>query len=141
VTPERKPAAFDASALVALLQGREPAARQLAPILSAVFLGERPGIASFVNAAEAQYVLHETLAAQGQDIFAVLKHARILVSGPNKAQALLAAEAKRKVPDLSLGDAFAFALATRHQARLFTTDPAFDHDWIRERLSLTILAR
>jgi hypothetical protein len=85
--------------------------------------------------------VHDTLARLGQDVSSFLGHARFTVPAPSKAQALLAADAKRMVPELSLGDAFAFALAAHRRARLFTTDPAFGHPWVLERASLTLIPR
>ena len=139
--PEKKPAVFDASVLVGLLDGRTAVVRAMGPVVDSVLNGLRRGVISFVNAAEVQYVAEELLAKLGQDVFGFLRHARIDVAGVNKAQVLAAAEAKRKVPDLSLGDAFAFALARRRGGRLFTTDPAFDHAWVRDRIAVTHISR
>ncbi|MBI2892503.1 MAG: PIN domain-containing protein [Deltaproteobacteria bacterium] len=132
-------AVFDASAIVALVAGREEAVRRLRPVLDAVLEGSRRGVISFVNAAEVQYVVAQELEAAGQDVFGFLKHARIEMGGINKAQTLLVAEAKAIVKDMSLGDAFAFALAANRSGRLFTSDPVFDHPWVKARIALTRL--
>jgi len=141
VKPERKPAAFDTSVVVAALLRDKTLLSQLEPVLQSVKDGRRPGLMSFVNATEVQYVAAEVFSRMGQDVFDILKELRIEVGGVNKAQALLAADAKRKVPDLSLGDAFAFSLAAMRDARLFTSDPGFDHPWIRARTAVTLLRR
>ena len=139
MTFEKKPAAFDASVLVGLVAGREAVVHALRPVLDAVRDGRCSGIVSYVNVAELQYVAGKMLAHHGQSSFDILRVARIEVKAPNKLQTLLAAEANRKVADFSLGDAFAFALATTEEARLYTTDPAFDHPWVKDRLGLSLI--
>jgi predicted nucleic acid-binding protein len=115
---------FDASALVALVEGK-PGAQKVTDLLKQALRGRAEIIMSAVNYGE---VFAAVLRTRGEDAAAIAMNAlaplpiRLIDATPQ--QAMRAAEVKSKYK-LYYADSFAAALAIQHKATLVTSDSDF----------------
>lgn len=109
-------ACLDAWAVLAWLDGEEPACRQVEAVRS-----ERPLI-SWVNAVEVYYrVERDHGLAEADEILRRLR-VELELELPTQARMIETARIKAAIP-IALGDCFAIATAAAHGLTLFTGDP------------------
>ena len=117
---------FDAWALLAMLQGEEPAAARVRQLL---LEGERQQISlllSIVNLGEVYYrVGKRSNRAEAVDTLEMIRRLALTIVPAHEELVLAAADLKLAYA-ISYADAFAAALATRTDAILVSGDPEFD---------------
>ena len=130
---------FDAWALLAMLQGEEPAAARVRQLL---LEGERQEISlllSIVNLGEVYYrVGKRSNRAEAVDTLEMIRRLALTIVPAHEELVLAAADLKLAYA-ISYADAFAAALATRTDAILVSGDPEFDQ--LQGRVQLEKLHR
>lgn len=130
---------LDAWALLAMLQGEEPAASRVRQLLAE---GEQRQIdlrLSIVNLGEVYYRIGKrTDRATAQDTISQIRRLPLTIVSATDELVWAAAELKMEFA-LSYADAFAAALAASTDAILVSGDPEFDQ--IHDRISLEKLQR
>ena len=130
---------FDAWALLAMLQGEEPAAARVKQLL---LEGERQQISlllSIVNLGEVYYrVGKRSNRAEAIDTLEMIRRLALTIVPAHEELVLAAADLKMAYA-ISYADAFAAALAARTDAILVSGDPEFDQ--LQGRVQLEKLHR
>jgi ribonuclease VapC len=130
---------FDAWALLAMLQGEEPAAARVKQLL---LEGERQQISlllSIVNLGEVYYrVGKRSNRAEAIDTLEMIRRLALTIVPAHEELVLAAADLKMAYA-ISYADAFAAALAARTDAILVSGDPEFDQ--LKGRIKLEKLHR
>lgn len=108
---------LDSWAVLALLEGREPAASQVI-----VFLDRQRATMSWINLGEVYYVVRRKQGqAEGREVVHDLR-GRLDLELPSESRILEASGLKADYP-IAYADAFAAATAIAHDAVLLTGDP------------------
>jgi ribonuclease VapC len=115
---------LDSFALLAYLQN-EAGAERVQQMLRLAENSEATVAMSLVNLGEVLYSVQRTLGLSGRDAaLSVIDQLPILVTAPDRAQTLKAAELKAEHP-IAYADCFAAALALAREAHLVTGDAEF----------------
>lgn len=109
--------ALDSWAILALLEGAEPAAERVEQVLD-----EGRPVMSWINLGEVYYILHRDQGeSEAQEVVRDLR-LRLDLDLPSEGRILSAAAIKADYP-MAYADAFAAATAVAHSATLLTGDP------------------
>jgi len=112
---------LDSWAVLALLEGREPAASRIDALLRADRPADRP-VMSWINLGEVAYVVARESGADDADAVVRDLRPRLRLELPTEARVLEAARIKA-MDAMAYADAFAAATAMAHDAPLLTGDP------------------
>lgn len=112
---------LDSWAVLALLEGREPAASRIDELLHVERPADRP-VMSWINLGEVAYVVVRQSGADDADAVVRDLRPRLRLDLPTEARVLQAARIKAQHA-MAYADAFAAATAIAHEAPLLTGDP------------------
>jgi predicted nucleic acid-binding protein len=130
---------LDAWALLAMLQGEEPAASHVGELLRAGERQEATLLLSMINLGEVYYrtgrQIHRAAAA---DVLTEIRRLSLTIVPVSDDLVLAAADFKMQYA-ISYADAFAAALADRTGATLVSGDPELEH--LRDRIKIERLHR
>ena len=122
--PERKVVVLDTWAMMAYLDG-EPAAQTVRQMLRKARRRQVVALFSLINYGECVYVVErEQGLQQAQRAIGIIDQLAVQVTPVDRSLVFEAAHVKAR-HRLSYADAFAVALAKRHQGRVMTGDPEF----------------